>query len=188
MLPTNKEVSFGCLFCRTGSEQRIAEELNSQYEGIQLLVPVKMRYRRISGIAHEESAVLFPGYIFFKVNTCFEAFRFVKHRDVYKLLCQPNGDWRLVGSDKSLVQTLFERLGVIGFSKAYFEGNRIRVTEGFLKECCGQIVRVNRRARTAQIRLQLREKELLVWLGYELIEDTQGNHSQKSEKDSDEES
>lgn len=172
MFCDDRDRSYGCLFCRTGREETTANELKRLFPEIEIIVPVKSRYWRHGGVAREEHVVLFPGYIFFQVDNTFDVFVFAKCNNVYSLLKAPSGDWRIRNEDRKIVEKLFASKGVIGFSKAYFEGNRIRITEGFLKEYEGQIVRVNRRAQTAQIRIHIHEKEVLCWLGFEEIERT----------------
>ena len=163
------EIAFSCLFCRTGCEKSISEELNRSNQNVHTFVPSKLRYRRFAGQAIEEEVILFPGYIFFAAPTEYWAFQFLNHKLVYRILCMNEGKWQLAGPDKALVQRLYESKGAIGFSKAYFERDRIRILDGFLKEHEGEIIRVNKRAQTAQIKVTLEGKDILIWLGYELI-------------------
>ena len=64
----------------------------------------------------------------------------------------------------------FREDGVVGLSKAYYEGDQIRVTEGALKRYEASITRVNHRAKTAEVRVDFHGKVMTIWLGFELIE------------------
>lgn len=164
------EIAFGCLFCRTGCEKSISEEINRTNQEVYAFVPSKLRYRRFAGQAVEEEVILFPGYVFFAASTDFLAFQFLEHKLVYRILCMNEGNWQLAGADRAFAKRLYESKGTIGFSHAYYEGDRIRILDGFLKAHEGEIIRVNKRAQTAQIKVDFDGKSVLVWLGYELIE------------------
>lgn len=129
MFCDDRDRSYGCLFCRTGREETTANELKRLFPEIEIIVPVKSRYWRHGGVAREEHVVLFPGYIFFQVDNTFDVFVFAKCNNVYSLLKAPSGDWRIRNEDRKIVEKLFASKGVIGFSKAYFEGNRIRIIQ-----------------------------------------------------------
>ena len=59
---------YGCIFCITGQEFAVAQRLEKAIPGLKAISPVKLRYRRIDGVAHEEKVILFPGYVFFEVQ------------------------------------------------------------------------------------------------------------------------
>ena len=162
--------SYGCLFCRTGREKRIADEIEAEIVDIRVLFAQKLRRRRQGHISVEESVPLFPGYLFFRTGDELDARKLSRHMDVYKLLRDGQGVWQLRGEDLALAKELFRSDGVVGFSKAYYEGDRIRITDGPLKAYEGRIIRVNRRSQTAQIALGMDGREVTVWLGFELIE------------------
>lgn len=169
-METNSSKAYGCLFCRSGAEKTIAEDINRRFEGITAVVPEKARYRRVGGTAYKEMTVLIPGYIFFQADEDFPVMRLLGRDTVYRVLSYEDYDWHLRGTDRLFAEKMFEYHGYIDFSKAYYEGDRIRIIDGFLGGQEAQITRVNRRAQTAQLRLQVQDKELSIWLGFELIE------------------
>lgn len=164
------DTAYGCLFCSTGREKATAAELKRRYTDLEVLVPMKIRIWRHRGESREEQVVLFPGYIFFRARQGFDGFGLSKIDSVHKVLKSQENDWQLVGTDRIIVENFFETNGVIGLSKAYFEGDSIRIAEGYLKPYEGQILRVNRRAKTVQINYRFRDTEMLHWFGYEEIE------------------
>lgn len=171
ILPAEEEGQvYGCLFCRTGKEKRIAGEIETELPGVRVIFAEKLRKRRQGRSFAEESVPLFPGYLFFRADADFDAQPLARRLDVFRLLRDSEGIWRLRGEDLILARGLFQQNGVVGFSKAYYEGDRIRITEGLLKTYEGRIIRVNRRSQTAQIALGVGGQEVTVWLGFELIE------------------
>lgn len=168
------EFAYGCLFCRTGREYEIVREITAAVPGIQALVPEKMRFRRTGGQLGQERARLFPGYVFLCARPDADILPLVRLEHVFRLLVYDDGSWHLRGSDRKFAGALFDAGGVIGVSRAYFEDNRIRIVDGFLKEYEGSIVRVNRRARAAEICVNVDGKLISVWLSYEVMERADG--------------
>lgn len=169
MCYNTEETAYGCLFCKTGRENSIAVEIEKHFPDVSAIAPMKTRRRRSRGELTEERVTLFPGYVFFCTHPSFNAYLLTIHDGVYSLLESSEKDWRLSSTDAVIAQRLFEAGGEIGLSEAYFEGEHIRIIDGFLKEYEGNIIRVNRRAKTVQISIQLQEKTILLWLGYEEV-------------------
>lgn len=170
----------GCLFCRTGKESAVIRRIALYHPGIQAMTPYKTRYRREGGRLREESVPLLRGYVFYQTDRDVNLRELSRVDDVLRPLTYENGEWRLHGSDDEFARLLFQADGHIGLSMAYFdEGNRIRILEGFLKEYEGSIVRVNRRSKTAEVRLDFQDKEIRVWLGFELMERADAGEQKK---------
>ena len=165
------EKQYGCLFCRTGQEQELAALIEKMNPGVRAIVPAKLRNRRVAGRLIQETVSLFPGYVFLEMDENFSTREITSRLQyAYYMVRTLDEDWKLYGEDRELVKGFFEQGGVVGFSRAYYVGDRIRIAEGFLKDYEGKIEKVNRRAQTAQIRLEFRGKIFLMWLGFELME------------------
>lgn len=162
--------AFGCIFCRVGNEVQLACSLQKEHSEIRVLSAAKIRMRRQGKMLIEEQVSLFPGYLFFRAPEDFEISRLLYREDVFRILHDSYGDWHLKGEDEGFARSLFERNGVIGLSKAYYEGDRIRIAEGVLKQYEGRILRVNRRSHTAQVCVGVGGQEVTLWLGFELID------------------
>ena len=163
--------AYGCLYCRAGSEREIARSLERLYPALAVIAPEKVRRRRKGRLIWEERVSLFPGYIFIRTNAAFEAIQLRQTQGVFRVLTSSQSDWRLYGPDRALAEILFSVRGVIECSIARYHGRRIQILEGFLKAYEDAIVRVNRRAQTAQIIVELDRKRVPVWLGFELAGD-----------------
>lgn len=172
----------GVYFCKGGKEQDVAAGFRLSFPEGRVIVPTRTRYRRKKDIAIEETVSLLPGYVFFELAGAdreaadkldARLMKFARTDSVLKLLRYSDGNWRLQGSDDRFAQMLFGAGGNIGISRAYFDqGNRIRILEGFLKDYEGSIIRVNRKAKTVEIRVDFQEKKLSLWLGYEQVSAT----------------
>lgn len=163
-------VSYGCIFCRTGNEKILTQKIEAENPQIVVLMAEKLRRRRMAQRYIEERVPLFPGYLFFCAQNSDEVLPLMRSADIYRVLRNSDGTWQLQGEDKTFARRLFAQNGVIGLSKAYFEGEKIRIIEGVLKEYEGRILRVNKRAQTVQISMDLCGQEVTTWLGFERVD------------------
>lgn len=162
----NESMAYGCLFCRSGSEERIIEELKNSFPAISCISPKRERVRRQG---EKEIVTLFPGYIIFRTNIETDFQILTKKTDVYRLLRYPSGSWELRGSDLDIAMVLFEMGGIVGLSKARFEGNDVRIISGPLFKYRESIVDINKRSKTAIVEIVFQGKKVLVWLGFEIV-------------------
>lgn len=166
----NSNRAYGCIFCRTGNEEQLARSIEREMPELQIFFAAKTRLRRQGGRLIEEQVRLFPGYLFFSADEDFQPRSLQRHEDVFRVLRDSKGGWRLHGEDGAFARALFAQNGVIGLSKAYYEGDRIRIAEGMLKMYEGRILRVNRRSQTAQVSVGVGGQQVCIWLGFELID------------------
>lgn len=164
------EMAYACIYCRTGGEEQLVRDLQMSRPEVTAMNPTKLRYRRVNGKPISEKVALFPGYIFLRLPGDYPTHRLKLSGLLYKLLRDSDNDWRLSGADRAFAEKLFDTDGVLGFSKAYYEGDRIRIVDGPLKALEGSIIRVNHRKRTAQVQLSIQGMDMSVWLGFELME------------------
>ena len=163
-------IRYGCLFCRVGTEESVVRTVTERLPNVDAVRLTKVRRRYTPGQVREETVSLLPGYVFVRAPEDYPLFYRAKLPGVHRVLSDTEGRWQLHGTDAEFAQRAFGTQGVIGLSQAYFEGGRIRVCGGFLQGYEGNILRVNKRRGTAQVRLTLDQKEILVWLGNELVE------------------
>ena len=79
---------YGCLFCRSGSEEQIINDQKSSHPELDCISPKRVRIRRQG---EEEIVTLFPGYILFKVSCKVDFRTIVNKNDIYRLLKYPTG-------------------------------------------------------------------------------------------------
>lgn len=165
------KIDYGCLFCRSGSEERIIRELGLSHPEMNCISPKRVRIRRQGDM---ELVALFPGYIFFHLGKPVDFRSIVQKADIYKVLKYPTGDWKLAGSDLLLAKWMFEMGGVVSLSKARFEGDTVTVLSGSLKDYEDRINEFNKRAKTAKVTIDFHGMELTLWLGFEIVANDNG--------------
>lgn len=185
MMGEDSTTQRGCFFCKSGRESDFVRQFGKTFPNGRALVPTRSRYRRIKDTAIEERVTLMPGYVFFELDAedarrlQSELLSFFHSDSVLKLLRYTDGRWQLQDYDDRFARMLFETGGNIGISQAYFDVNRrIRILSGFLKDYEGSIVRVNRKAKTVEVRVDLQGKKVSMKLGYEMVApvDPQAEH------------
>ena len=92
-------------------------------------------------------------------------------QDMIRILSMDAGVWQLQGEDERFARWLLGYDGLLSFSQAHREGDRIRILRGPLKDMEGRIVRVDKRGRSGQVLLNFNGREIAVWLGFELVEE-----------------
>lgn len=164
------QVSYGCVFCRTGREAAVARALEQQYPGLEAVRLTQVKHRSVNGVKSTREQVIFPGYVFFRVPSE-DVFTGAVHRiaDVLRLLAAPGGDWALAGTDARFAQWVFENKGIVGMSEAHKVGDKVVVHSGPLKALEGQVLKVDRRSRNELVAFQFDDRVWKIWLGYEVV-------------------
>ncbi len=157
---------YGCIHCRAGSEEELIRKIAYRFPKVRLIRPTKLRVNH--ALQGKEEVVLFPGYVLVKAEDGFPLPETMKGLNTGKIVTYGDGSWQLHGSDAGIAQALFETNGRIDLSEAYYEGERLRIRSGFLKSYENDIVRVNRRMQTAEVKMTFCDRECEVWLGFEL--------------------
>jgi len=166
------EYQYGCVFCHSGDEGKVAEYIERNCAETEALVAQRIKLKRIAGTIIEEIETMFPGYVFFRMND-----KSIKEADYLErtLNCKIlrysglNKEWRLQGADKELALKLYETKGLIRPIKARMINNRVEIVD---KLFCGkkyEVVRANHRARTLQIRIWILSREIIMWVNYRLV-------------------
>lgn len=162
---------YGGLFCATGKEQAVAERIMQTQPGVRAIVARREKHQTNHGRKTRIQVIALPSYVFFEASSDIVPTMMFAGADVIRILTSGDGSWQLWGSDEQFVRWLFQYNGLIGFSKACREGDRIRILSGPLKDLEGYIKRVDKRGRSGQVSLNFNGRSTLVWLGFELIED-----------------
>ena len=165
----SQTVFYGCLFCMTGKEQSVVEHIQTVCPNVRATIMRQLKYKTYKKVKTQEEFVLLPGYVFFEVPSSMEPFAIFQMQNVIRVLSTDNGIWQLQGEDERFVKWVFRYDGMLGFSQAYKEGERIRIVSGPLKDMEGKIRRVDKRGMSGQVILSFCGREIPVWLGFELI-------------------
>ena len=162
-------ISYGCLFCMTGKEQRVAEQIQAACPNVRAAAMRQLKYKTCRKVKTREEAVLLPGYVFFEAPSSMEPSVVFPTQNVIRVLSTDNGIWQLQGEDERFVKWVFQYDGMLGLSQAYKEGDRIRIVSGPLKDMEGKIRRVDKRGMSGQVILSFCGRDIPVWLGFEMI-------------------
>ena len=162
-------ISYGCLFCMTGKEQSVADQIQATCSNVRATVMRQLKYKTCKKIKTREETILLPSYVFFEAPSSTEPSIEFPTQNIIRILSLDKGVWQLRGEDERFVKWLFRYDGLLGFSQAYKEGDRIRIVSGPLKDMEGKVKRVDKRGRSGQVILSLYGRDIPVWLGFELL-------------------
>ena len=162
-------ISYGCLFCMTGKEQSVAEQIQAACPNVRAATMRQLKYKTCRKVKTREDVVLLPGYVFFEAPSIMEPAVVFPTQNVIRVLSTDNGIWQLQGEDERFVKWVFQYDGMLGLSQAYKEGDRIRIVSGPLKDMEGKIRRVDKRGMSGQVILSFCRRDIPVWLGFEMI-------------------
>lgn len=160
----------GCIFVVTGKEQAVADQLHRMHPEVLAVVARQEKHRSDHGVKSRVESVLFPGYVFFEAPEELQPYVSFPRENVIRVLTREDGSWQLMGEDEHFARWLLGYDGLLSFSSAYREGDRIRIVSGPLKDLEGCIRRIDRRGRSGQVDLEFNGRALTVWLGFELID------------------
>ena len=154
---------YGCLFCRTGAEATIASYINQTITDVEAVVPTRIRRKTVAGKAIEDQVQLLPGYIFFRTESDEPLPLLTRITNVLKLLEYDNLSWELTSSDRAFAEFLFDN-DLLQPPHVTFIDGRLHFEDGFLYGHDDAVLRVNRRKKTAEVRLGI--DRLAFWIGY----------------------
>ena len=165
----SQDLAYGCLFCKTGKEQSVVAQILTACPNVRATAMRQLKYRTCKKVKTQEEAILLPSYVFFEAPSTMKPSIGFPMQNVIRILSMDSGIWQLQGEDERFIKWLFQYNGLLGFSKAYKEGDRIRIISGPLKDMEGKIKRVDKRGMSDQVILSFYGKDIPVWLGFELV-------------------
>lgn len=159
--------AYGCLFCATGKERAVAERTRLADASVRAFAARQEKHKTTKGQKSKVDEIFLPGYVFFETDR--KTLDWLPRLDVIRVLTYGEGIWQLAGEDERFARWLFQYDGLLSFSKAYREGDQIRIASGPLKDMEGQITKVDKRGRSGQVALRFAQKTIRVWLGFDLL-------------------
>lgn len=152
---------YGCLFCRTGAEAPIASYINQMITDVEAVAPTRIRRKTVAGKIVKAQVQLLPGYIFFRTGFDEQIPQLTRITNVFKLLEHDKRCWELIGGDKEFAEFLFDN-DLLQPPHVTFIDGRLHFENGFLYGHDDAVLCVNRRKKTAEIRLEL--DKLAFWI------------------------
>lgn len=154
---------YDCLFCRTGAEATIAGYINQTITGVEAVAPTRTRRKTVAGKAVEDQVQLLPGYIFFRTESDEQLSLLARITNGLKLLEYDNLSWELTDVDKEFAEFLFDN-DLFQQPHVTFIDGRLHFEDGFLYGHDDAVLRINRRKKTVEVRLEI--DRLAFWIGY----------------------
>jgi transcription antitermination factor NusG len=173
VIESNNSISYGCIFCMSGREDVVVSNIHHACENVHALSLKIQKHMTKQGKKYSIFAPALPGYVFFEAPThLVSVCSHIPKEGLIRVLTNHLGDWRLQDRDEEFAKWVFQNHGTLHFSKAYQEGERVRILSGPLKEMEGYICRIDRRGRSGQIEIKFNGRLIKVWLGFEWIDST----------------
>lgn len=166
----SEQRAYGCLFCITGKEIAVAEQLQRFCPGRARHCRPTRKVQVVSGQEVARGSRLSPRIRLFEAPVDAQPRVSFPKESIIRLLWADKGRWQLDGEDEYFARWLFAQDGVLNFSKAYKEGEQIRIFAGPLKDMEGHIRRIDRRGRSAQVNLAFNGRSITIWLGFDVID------------------
>ena len=142
----------------------------SERTGCRAISPKIVQRKWVKGKCMEEVNDFLPGYVFLYTDEPIRDFRTLwTVEGVLRLLGRREEGYLLSGGDLRFANAVYVNDGVIGFFKAYEEGDRIRLADESLPGYEGDIIKVDRRKGRALIVIRFDNKEVRMWIGFDLI-------------------
>ena len=163
-------VAYGCAFCATGREDAAARRIEDDCPGVRATAVRQVKRRTVGGLTSLVTQVVFPGYVFLEAEPGNEYIFRIRGGSAARLLTAQDHQWQLYGPDERFARWIFSLDGLISLSKAYREGDRVKVISGPLKDLEGSILRVDKRNQNGQVALMFQNRLVKTWLGFEFVE------------------
>ncbi|MEG2701283.1 MAG: hypothetical protein RSA65_01625 [Clostridia bacterium] len=162
---------YGCLSVRSGRETWITNQINETCGAITAKEILQMKHKSSNGQRFVQPTQMMPGYVFFKAEADFIVQELTRLKDVYRVLKSNDGLWSLAGGDLDFAQWVFKYDGMIGLSKAYREGDCVKIISGPMKDYEGQILRIDRRNRNGLVAIGFDRQIFQTWLAFEWLDE-----------------
>ena len=103
------ELNYGCLLCRSGSEERLVEEIRRRVPELKAMVARQKRVVCKNGVHSVDSVDSFPGYVFFTARKDFDIRQLMRVKGVIEVLLNADGTWMLQGEARAMAAFLFSK-------------------------------------------------------------------------------
>ena len=159
-----------CLFCETVKCDLVAKAIEQDF-GCVAISPKRVQHTWSAGKMVDVVHDLLPGYVLvYTERELLDIRRVQAIRGVIRCLCTADKKYELSGSDERFALMLLQKNGVLGKTKVYEEGQRIRVCEGAYEGIETRILKVNRQKSRMQIDIPFANRHIRTWVEFEIVE------------------
>ena len=159
-----------CLFCKCGSEQTVAETINTLHQGFLAIAPKRIVQEKRNNKWEQRNLALLPGYVFlFSEKDQDNKHLRIKVTDMYKILQYDGGVKELCHEDYAYAMWIYANHGSINPSHVLCDGETIQVIDGPLLDCQGRIIRVDKHKRRVLVEFDFDGQKRSISLGIECV-------------------
>ena len=160
-----------CLFCETAKCALVANAIKRKF-GCTAISPKQVQHTWSGGKMVDIVRDLLPGYVLlYSDGEPLDIRRVQSIEGVIRCLCSSDKRYELQGSDEQFAMLLLHKNGVIGKTKVYEAGQRIRVCEGAYEGLETRILKVNRQKGRMQIEIPFANMPVRTWVEFEIVKD-----------------
>lgn len=160
-----------CLFCRTGAEDRLKDEIEKRFGFIHALSAVQEKHKIIDKRYEIDRRNFLPGYLFLYSEEELDFEMLLRIEDIYKILGDKTNAHELQGSDKAFAQWLWENEGLIGISRIRIREDKLQILSGPMQHFSRKILKLDKHTKNARIRMDFLGKASDIWLAFEFEDD-----------------
>lgn len=164
-----------CLFCET-QKCAIIAHIIERYWGIRCISPQIIQRKWVKGKAEDKPHAMLPGYIFLYPEGPIE--RPLRIPGILRRLGDEEGF--LQNEDLAFATMLEDHNGVLGTIRLAEEGDRCTVTDPLWEKMEGKVIKVDRSRKRCCVEFTFDSIRRTVWLGYELIQPTVPEETEKT--------
>lgn len=156
-----------CIFCRTGAEEQLRDELMKRYDGMKAIAAIQEKHRIIDRRCEIERKIFLPGYLFLYSEEPLAFEELLRNEDIFRILGSEETAHELQEGDKAFAEWLLKNDGVIGMSRIRMRDGRIHAMTGPMQYFARQVIRMNKHTRNALVRMDFYGTEREIWLAFE---------------------
>ena len=159
-----------CLFCETAKCRYVAQIVSDLYH-CRTICPRQVQHTWAkNGYTKDAVQDLLPGYVFVYSREQLQGVSLRSVRGVIRCLCNSSREYELSGSDEAFALMLLEKDGVIGKTRVFEEGQKIRICEGAFAGTGAEILKVERRLSRMLIQIPFAQQLVKTWVEYEIVQ------------------
>ncbi len=163
-----------CLFCETEKCDAVARSAELFFP-CRAISPKQVQHTWSKGSMVDRYHDLLPGYVFLYFETeKQEGPAFRRLNGVIRCLSDTEKRYELTGDDEAFALALLKKDGVLGKTRVYQEGDRIRIAEGAFEGLESRILKVDHRHSRMQIEIPFNKQMIKTWVEYEIVEPSSG--------------
>lgn len=164
-----------CLFCETEKCGFVAKYAMQTFD-CTAISPKQVQHTWEKGKPIDRVHDLLPGYVFiYQQDEPLKVSSLRSIQGVIRCLCDSDKRYELSGSDERFALMLLSNNGVIGKTKVYQEGQRIRICQGAYEGVETKILKVNRQKGRMQIEIPFANMSIKTWVEFEIVTDELNN-------------